>query len=296
MPMLSVLCLNRNHMQTLPVAMNSVLTQQDIELEIVVADGGSTDGSREYLQNLPRTRLLEGEDKSRDEGVLRSVRAARGKYIAFTTSTDGYVSPTWLSTAVNYLEQDPEAGLVWGASITMDVEGQLVARFFPKQYARRKSVPQKRSVFALWMCEQDLRSSYFSELSYVVRADIYKKLIEVDPAAPGLAEIDPVLRFHFEFLRQGYLPAYLPALANFGRAHEGRHQFSPIMKVWMAAYNQSRKEHLRDLLSGRKDHVWRDGAGREIGTMRRSSLMMAYALGKLLPPRAAHRIRQWFGL
>jgi glycosyltransferase involved in cell wall biosynthesis len=296
MPEISVLCLNKNNLPTLRLAMSSILAQQDVDLEVVVADGGSTDGSIEYLQGLERVRLLDGVDTSRDEGVLRAVRAARGKYIAFMTSTDGYVSTTWLRTAIDHLEKDGQASLVWGASIAMNSSGQLVGRFYPKQFITRKWIAQKQDVFPLWMIEKGTRLSYFSELSYVVHADIYKRLIEPDINAPLLSQIDPILRFHFEFLRQGYLPLNLPSLVYFGRAHEGQSQFSSKMAQWLSAYNQERKDHLRALFSGARIHIWRDAEGREIGRMNRLEAVARYAFGIVFHSRLAYSIRKRMGL
>jgi glycosyltransferase involved in cell wall biosynthesis len=296
MPEISVLCLNRNNLGTLRAALTSILAQQDVDLEVVVADGGSTDGSIEYLQGFQRVRLLDGVDTSRAEGVLRAVRAARGKYIAFMTSTDGYVSTTWLRTAIDHLEKDHQASLVWGASIAMNTSGQLVGRFYPKKFITRKWIAQKQDVFPLWMIEKGTRLSYFSELSYVVRADIYKRLIEPDAKVPLLVELDPILRFHLEFIRQGYLPLFLPSLVYFGRAHEGQAQFSPIMAQWLTAYNQERKDHLRALFSGARTHVWRDGDGRELGRMSWLEAIVRYAFNSVFHSRLAYSIRKRIGL
>ncbi len=296
MPQVSVLCLNKNNLETLRRSMSSILAQEGVDLEVVVADGGSSDGSLQYLLSLDHVRVLDGVDRSRDEGVLRAARGANGKYIAFMTSTDGYVSTSWLKTAVDYLERNADAGLVWGASISMDTQGQLVGRFYPKQFITRKWIAQRKDVFPLWMSEHDVRLSYFSELSYVVRADLYKKLIEPDPACPTLASIDPILRFHFEFIRQGYLPVFLPSLVYFGRSHEGQGQFSPVMKEWLARYNRERRDHLHALFSGARTHVWRDGEGREIGRLGRGEAFARYLYARIFHSRLASSIRKRLGL
>ena len=295
-PIVSIVCINKNNSATIEQSIRSVLSQTVKNFEFVIADGGSTDGSLDIIRKYPEIRLLDGVDTSRADGVLRAVRAARGKYIAFMTSTDGYVSQTWLETATDTLERDPQAGLVWGAAISMDARGQLVSRFFPKEFVRRKTVAQKQAWFPLWMVESDTRLSYLPELSYCVDADLYKRLIEPDPACPELAGIDPILRFHFEFIRQGYLPVYLPSLVYFGRSHEGQAQFSGSMNDWLARYNRARRQHLADLFAGRAVHVWRDRSGREINRMGRATALGYYAYGIIAHSKLAKSLMKRLGL
>ena len=47
-----------NAMPYLPCALDSVFGQRDVELEVVVVDDGSTDGSSAYLQALSDPRLV----------------------------------------------------------------------------------------------------------------------------------------------------------------------------------------------------------------------------------------------
>ena len=59
----------RNAMPWLAACVESVLTQRDVELELVVGDDGSDDGTREWLLTLERA--LEARDSTR--------RATRGR-------------------------------------------------------------------------------------------------------------------------------------------------------------------------------------------------------------------------
>ena len=53
-PEISVLMPARNAMPWLAACVESVLTQRDVELELVVGDDGSDDGTREWLLTLER--------------------------------------------------------------------------------------------------------------------------------------------------------------------------------------------------------------------------------------------------
>lgn len=270
-PRVSVICLNKNDAATLPEAVSSVLSQTIEDLEFIVADGGSTDGSLDILRSHPSVTILEGADGSRAEGIMRAVEACQGKYIAFTTSTDGYLLPEWLEIAVDQLETNPDLALVWGALIVKD-GNRLINHFHPQQFTTGKPVAQREDWFFAW-AEEGLRSAYLPELNYVMHAGLYKKLIAEDPNEPALASIDPILRVLFEFNRQGYLPEYLPVLANFGRVHPNQGQHMPIVKEWELEFEAQRKLYVRKLLRGDLTHVWRRPDGSVIRKLERSELV-----------------------
>ena len=96
-------------------AVRSVLDQQGVNLELLVMDPGSTDGSRELLLKLldeygDRLRLCFEPDKGQSDAVNRGMAAARGELMGWLNSDDrlrpgalalvaGLLedgSPTWL--------------------------------------------------------------------------------------------------------------------------------------------------------------------------------------------------------
>ncbi len=289
-PLVSVACLNKNHAATMPEAFASILSQTIRGLEVVVADGGSTDGSLEIIRSHPEIRLLDGTDRSRTEGVMRAVAGTTGKYIAFTTTTDAYLSPTWLETAVDHLERNPDLGMVWGARILKEHE-QLVSRFYPAEFATDEPVPQRQEWFLTWALE-GYGKSYIPELNYCVNAELFKKLIAENPDEPALAGIDPLMRMLFEFIRQGYLPEYLPVLACFMRIHEGQGQFLPEAVQWEVVYEAERDKHVARLLAGEIEHVWRAPDGRVLGRLPHADFKRAWFRHRVARSKILREIRR----
>ncbi|WP_353643014.1 glycosyltransferase [Mesorhizobium sp. WSM2239] len=85
---LSVVMPCLNGMPHLPAAIESVKSVLSGDShEIIVADGGSTDGTLDYLRNAHVT-LIEKPDSSLYEGLNNAISRARGQYIAWLNSDD----------------------------------------------------------------------------------------------------------------------------------------------------------------------------------------------------------------
>ena len=89
--------------------MNSVLGQADVDLECIVVDDGSVDGTGEWLASHsdPRVRVLHtgggrGPAGARNDGI----RVARGRYIAFQDSDDEWL-PGKLARQVAAFDRQP---------------------------------------------------------------------------------------------------------------------------------------------------------------------------------------------
>lgn len=91
MPLVSVIIPTYNRIDTLPRSMESVLCQTYGNLELIVVDDGSTDGTEEYVKGMSdgRIRYVKG-DGNRGPAAARNmgVRLAQGEYVAFQDSDD----------------------------------------------------------------------------------------------------------------------------------------------------------------------------------------------------------------
>jgi hypothetical protein len=117
-------------------AVQSVLSQTLSEVELVVVDDGSSDGSREIVERFMgadrRVRLLVNEENQGISGALnRGWRAARAPYIARLDADD--VAPRdRLSQQVRFLDAHPSVAVVGGTLITIDSHGRPIStRRFP---------------------------------------------------------------------------------------------------------------------------------------------------------------------
>jgi glycosyltransferase involved in cell wall biosynthesis len=265
-PKISVICINKNGEKYIEDTILSVFQQNYDDYEFIISDGGSTDRSLEIIGKYKFIKLLPGKDSSRIEGLLRAVEAARGQYLMVTTSTDGYLSRDWFKSASLVMDNDPQVSLVFGASACMSSEGALGSMVYPRFFSFN-NVPLKEKWTVMWL-KHGLNMSYFPELNYCVKMDIFRKLIGPSIQFPELNEIDPILRFHFEFNRHGYLPKYLSTLANFGRTHNNQEQLSERHRFYVIIYNEVWKKYRKGVISGQYTHFLRDSQGKKIDNIK----------------------------
>lgn len=258
-PTLSVICNNKNHGAYIEDMILSVLSQKFDDFELIIADGGSTDNSLDIIKKYKFITLQPGPDSSPTEGMMKALAAARGRYVMVTTSTDGYLSRDWFKTATSFLDNNPEISLVFGASAMMSATGSLGGISFPNAFPFDK-MPQREKMAEVWMFH-GISKAYMPELNYCVRMDIFRELCGSNSEFAEINSIESMLRVHFEFNRRGYLPYYLPVLANFGRSHPNQAQFSERNEHDLRVYDAAWKKYRDDVLAGRKKHTLRNGRG-----------------------------------
>ncbi|CAA6606252.1 putative Glycosyl transferase family 2 [Rhodospirillaceae bacterium LM-1] len=257
-PAISVICPNKNHRKFIEDTILSVLCQDFDDFEFIISDGGSTDGCREYIESFPFIKLV-GPDATWDEGVMNALAVAKGRYIMVTTSTDGYLSRDWFRQASAALDNDADISLVYGACSIMSEDGTLGNVCFPPNF---HAMPQKDEWALKWIFENKASHVYLPELNYCVRADVFRSCLEPSSGFPESLQMNVVSRFNLEFVLRGYMPFYLPVLANFGRSHKNqRLGTAPIIEETVA-YAAALERFRREMLTEKRPYLLRNGAGK----------------------------------
>ena len=133
-PRVSVVIPTYNRAALLVEAVESVLAQTFADLEVIIADDGSTDGSAELVAALGDERVeVLRLDHSGTPAVARNaaLARARGELVAFLDSDDVWV-PEKLERQVAILHRSPGVGLVCSNSSVIDEDGNGIRdRYLP---------------------------------------------------------------------------------------------------------------------------------------------------------------------
>ena len=107
----SVVILNWNGKSLMRCYLPNVIehTLGSADVELVVADNGSVDGSLEFLAaEYPQIRLIDlGHNHGFAEGYNLAIAQVDAQYVVLLNS-DVEVSPNWLPVLIDYLEKNPE--------------------------------------------------------------------------------------------------------------------------------------------------------------------------------------------
>ncbi|MGB8703989.1 MAG: glycosyltransferase, partial [Gillisia sp.] len=89
-PLLSIITVNLNNLEGLKRTMQSVFEQTWQEFEYIVIDGGSSDGSKEYIEanSAKIDHWVSEPDKGIYNGMNKGIKVANGEYLLFLNSGD----------------------------------------------------------------------------------------------------------------------------------------------------------------------------------------------------------------
>jgi len=117
-PKVSVITPLYNNKKYIEKAINSILSQTYKNLEMIVVDNSSSDGSGELVKNKfgNKVRYILQENRGAAAAVNRGISLSQGNYIAFCDSDDWWL-PEKLEKQVNFLETNQNFGMVYGDAL-----------------------------------------------------------------------------------------------------------------------------------------------------------------------------------
>lgn len=138
--LVSVILPSYNHQQYVIRAIESVLEQDWPEIDLLVIDDGSPDGSAELIADHHRTRggyrFLSRENKGLVATLNEGIRSAHGEFLCLLASDD-YLPPGSLSSRARVLQMNPECVAVFGDGLKVHGERQSDERILDE---RRKNL------------------------------------------------------------------------------------------------------------------------------------------------------------
>jgi glycosyltransferase involved in cell wall biosynthesis len=187
MPKVSVIIPTYNRLPMLKEAINSVLAQNFEDMELIVVDDGSTDGTAEEMKRYGgRVRLIQhsenrGVSAARNRGILQ----AKSKYIAFLDSDDLWVKGK-LKTQAAFLDDNPHYPLCYTDEIWI-------------RKGKRVNPMLKHAKYSGWIFEKCLPLCIISPSSAMMRKTLFPKVGLFDEILPVCEDYDFWLRVSARF-------------------------------------------------------------------------------------------------
>jgi glycosyltransferase involved in cell wall biosynthesis len=123
----SIITPSLNAAATIEQALASVREQTPSNVEHVVVDGGSTDGTLEILARTPGVRWISEPDRGLSDAMNKGIRMARGDVIGWLNADDAYM-PRALERVSAAFGARPDARWLTGRCIIIDAHGAEIRR------------------------------------------------------------------------------------------------------------------------------------------------------------------------
>jgi glycosyltransferase involved in cell wall biosynthesis len=135
---ISIVTISYNQVLFLERAISSVINQQHIDLEYILVDPGSNDGSREIVERYRDkiNKILYKRDSGPADGLNNGFSLATGDIYGFLNADD-VLLPGALRKVVDYFEANPLIDVVCGAGFIVDSEDRLIGRLTPTRFSKR---------------------------------------------------------------------------------------------------------------------------------------------------------------
>lgn len=126
LPLVSIITPSYNQADFLEQTILSVLEQDYPNIEYLVIDGGSTDGSVEIIKKYADriTWWVSEKDKGQADALNKGLARAKGEIVAWLNSDDVY-KPGAIKQAVEALQQNPAVGMVYSKLQSIDRWGEV---------------------------------------------------------------------------------------------------------------------------------------------------------------------------
>lgn len=192
-PLVSIVILSFNSRDLLPRAVESVEAQTHANIELIIVDNASTDGTGELLDDYARSAIVirERENTGFARGMNRGYAASRGEFF-IPLNTDAVLHPEFVARAVRLFDTHARLGVVAPEVVKIDQTGDW--RFWQSSGDHQSeggvvSLTRLMRVRVLEDAREDWRPSFKANGACPV---IRRALVEAMREKFGVAPFDPV--------------------------------------------------------------------------------------------------------
>ncbi len=138
-PRISIITPSYNQGRYIEATILSVLEQGYPELEHIIVDGGSTDGTPAILARYPHLKVISEPDRGQADAVNKGLRLASGEIIGWLNSDDTYF-PGALADAAATVDPAKGVFIAMGRCAYIDEEGNPTGAEHPSAFVSHERV------------------------------------------------------------------------------------------------------------------------------------------------------------
>ena len=133
---LSIVTISYNQAEFLEKALCSVIEQSGPDVEYIVVDAGSTDGSRDIIERYRGNidHIIFENDAGPADGLNKGFNCATGDWFGYLNSDDFYLADG-LERARHFIGRHSEAGAIVGAGVVVDARANIIKRSISTPYS-----------------------------------------------------------------------------------------------------------------------------------------------------------------
>jgi glycosyltransferase involved in cell wall biosynthesis len=185
---ISVITVCLNAQQYIGRALRSVLSQDYPDLECVVVDGGSTDGTIGIVASMAEEdeRIIwqTGPDQGIADAMNRGADRSTGQIVAYLHADDCYAVSSVISTVVTSMQQRPEAMWATGGVREIDGSGCHLREIPPRRFSHsrllRNNVILHPATFVRRSAFEAV-GGFDTDLKYAMDYDLWLRLSKTGP-------------------------------------------------------------------------------------------------------------------
>ena len=230
-PLISIVTPSFQHGSYLEKTILSVLEQHYPNLEYIVQDGGSTDGTLEILER-HKGRLknwASHKDRGQSHAINLGFAHASGEILAYLNSDD-MLLPGALHYVAAFFRAHPDVDVVYGHRVMIDTQDREIGRWV---------LPEHDNEVLLW-------ADYIPQETLFWRRGIWERVGgKVDESFQFAIDWELLLRFRKAGANMVCAPRFLGAF----RRHALQKTLA-LVEVGMAESNRLREQHLGRIPSG----------------------------------------------
>ena len=216
LPLVTVVTPSFNQASFIRATIESVLSQDYPNLEYIVMDGGSTDGTEKIVREYgDRVHWISEKDRGQSHAINKGFQMARGSIVAWLNSDDVFL-PGAITHAVNGLMAHPSWAAVYGEGYVIDEQGAIVERF------------PITEPFNLWKLVH--MSDYILQQTVFMRRSVLEEIGWVNEDLHYAMDWDLWIRIGLRY-EIGYVPQSLGALRVYSATKTSTGGFSRVTEI-----------------------------------------------------------------